>query len=122
MKNMFRIKKMLIIILLVILVSFLFASNTFAALDLNQMKPNPVHDPDIIVNKASKVLGVVQTVGSFVSVVTLSVIGIKYMVGSVEEKAEYKKTMIPYIVGAILVFATSNLVEILYDFGQSINK
>ncbi len=122
MRKMFRTKKILIITLLVLLFGFLFINNTFAALDLDQMKPDSPRNPDIIVKKANKILGAVQVVGSIVSVVVLSVIGIKYIVGSVEEKAEYKKTMIPYMIGAILVFATSNLIKILYNFGQSINN
>ena len=38
-----------------------------------------------------------------VSVITLVVLGIKYMVGSIEERAEYKKSMIPYLIGAFLI-------------------
>lgn len=36
-----------------------------------------------------KILGIVQTVGVVLSVLILSVLGIKYMMGSAEEKAEY---------------------------------
>ena len=49
------------------------------------------------------------------------VLGIKYMMGSAEEKAEYKKTFIPYIVGALLLFAASALVGVLYNWADSIN-
>lgn len=66
------------------------------------------------------VLGTVQVVGSFAAVIVLIVVGIRYMTGSVEEKAEYKKTMIPYIVGALLVFAASNIVAIIYNLRTSI--
>ena len=38
------------------------------------------------------------------------------MMGSAEEKAEYKKTMIPYLVGAILVFAASTIANFVYNF------
>ena len=37
------------------------------------------------------------------------------MLSSVEEKAEYKKTVIAYMVGAILIFATAQLVGFIYD-------
>ena len=36
------------------------------------------------------------------------------MVGSAEEKAEYKKTMIPYLVGAICIFAASTIANVVY--------
>ena len=44
------------------------------------------------------ILGVVQTVGSLIAIISLIVLGIKYMMGSVEEKAEYKKTLMPYFI------------------------
>lgn len=56
-----------------------------------------------------KILGIIQVVGTIIAVGALMVLGVKYMMGSAEEKAEYKKTMIPYIIGAILLFAAVNL-------------
>lgn len=63
---------------------------------------------------ANNVVAFVQIVGSIISVVVLIVLGIKYMFGSIEERAEYKKTMLPYLIGAIMVFGISNVVGILY--------
>ena len=68
-----------------------------------------------------KVVGIVQTVGVVVAVVILLVLGIKYMMGSAEEKAEYKKSMIPYIVGAVLIFASTTVVNIVYEFATSLS-
>ena len=44
------------------------------------------------VDSAEKVLGVIKYIGIVVSVLGLAIIGIKYMISSVEGKAEYKKT------------------------------
>ncbi len=62
----------------------------------------------------NKYIGIVQAIGSIASVGALVVIGIKYMLGSAEEKAEYKSTMIPYIIGCILVFMASTIVGAIY--------
>ncbi len=48
-----------------------------------------------------KILGVIQTVGSLMSVICLIVLGVKYMMGSVEEKAQYKKTLMPYFIRSL---------------------
>ena len=53
-----------------------------------------------------------------VSVIVLLVLGIKYMIGSAEEKAEYKKTMIPYLVGAVLVFGASAIAQVVYSIAK----
>lgn len=69
-----------------------------------------------------KLLGVLQAVGVILAVIILTVIGIKYMMGSAEEKAEYKKTMMPYIIGAIIVFAAPTIANLIYKFGTDIAK
>ena len=37
------------------------------------------------------------------------------MTGSIEDKADFKSSMMPYLVGAIAVFAASNLAGIIYQ-------
>ena len=69
----------------------------------------------------SNIMGVIQTIGVVVAVVILMVLGIKYMMGSAEEKAEYKKTFIPYIVGAVLIFAASTIANVIYQFATGLN-
>ena len=71
---------------------------------------------DTITSAGKQIVYILQTVGVVLSVVVLVVIGIKYMMGSAEEKAEYKKTFLPYIVGAALVFAASIFAQVAYDF------
>lgn len=68
-----------------------------------------------ITNLGQKIIGAIQVIGIVIAVVVLLVLGIKYMVGSAEEKAEYKKTMMPYVVGALLIFAASTIVNVLYN-------
>lgn len=63
--------------------------------------------------KANEIIGLVQMIGTITSVLALIIIGIKYMVGSVEEKAEYKKTMKPYLIGAVMVFSITNIIFVI---------
>ena len=65
-----------------------------------------------------QILGIVQLVGSIAAVVVLVVLGIKYMMGSAEEKAEYKKTLLPYIIGAVMVFAASSIAGVIFNFAS----
>ena len=81
--------------------------------DLNSYKSNP-SDMGTLKNKAETVLSIISTIGIFLSVIALIVIGIKYMTASIEQKAEYKRTLIPYLIGAILVFTVSALPNFIY--------
>ena len=61
-----------------------------------------------------QIIGIVRFFGTWASVAVLIILGIKYMMGSIEEKAEYKKSMLPYVIGAVLVFAATNIVSVIY--------
>lgn len=69
--------------------------------------------------KAEKIVGTflstLQVIGIVIAIICISIIGIQYIVGSVEQKAEYKKTMIPMIIGAVLLIATTTIVKTIYS-------
>lgn len=68
------------------------------------------------------IIGILQFIGSILSVAILVALGIKYMVGSVEERAEYKKTMLPYFIGAIMIFGITNILAIILDIARGITN
>ena len=74
-----------------------------------------------IQNLGKSIVGIIQVVGIIGAIVILMVVGVKYMMGSAEEKAEYKKVMIPYVIGAILLFAASQIVTVVYNFASAIS-
>lgn len=63
------------------------------------------------------VLGYIRVVGTFISVGVLMFLGIKYMTASASEKADVKKSIIPYIIGATVLLLASNIVPLIVDFG-----
>ena len=84
-------------------------------------KPDsPLVTEERLTTRVGNILGVINTAGVIVSVITLMVIGVKYMLGSVEEKAEYKKTAIMYLIGAGIIFSTTTIPNILYKLASNI--
>lgn len=75
--------------------------------------PGDLTEAGEVISMGNRIIGIFQFIGSFASVLVLIVLGIKYMAGSVEERAEYKQTMWPYVVGAALVFATTTILSII---------
>lgn len=88
---------------------------------INDSANDKINDDSGVANLGGQIVGIIQVVGIVVAVVILLVLGIKYMTGSAQEKAEYKKTMIPYIIGAILIFAASTIVNVIFNLATSIN-
>lgn len=82
-----------------------------------ELKPkDEVKGEDELMQLGGNVMGILRTTGIVISVLILIVIGIKYMMGSAEEKAEYKKVMIPYLVGAALIFGASVISTVVFEF------
>ena len=63
----------------------------------------------------NKIVTILSAIGSVTSVIVLIVLGLKYMTGTVSQKADYKKTLIPYVIGAVLVFAASAIAGAIYN-------
>ena len=104
--------KILTFIATILLVISLGTSTIFAFTP-SQVQPTDPGTNDIQ-TLGGKILGILQTVGIVLSVIILVILGIKYMMGSAEEKAEYKKTMIPYLVGAVLIFLAPTIANTVY--------
>lgn len=73
-----------------------------------------------ITNISNQIIGIITTIGVVVAVIVLLILGIKYMMGSASEKAEYKKTMIPYLVGSILIFGASVITKVVVSIGTGL--
>lgn len=100
-------------------------AGTVLAVDPNTLLNGLNGNGNVQINDLTKVgnniVTIIQVVGIVIAVIVLLVIGIKYMMGSASEKAEYKKTMIPYIVGAVLIFAGTSLVRVIYSLSTSVS-
>ena len=66
-------------------------------------------------NVGGGVIHLLAIIGSGLAVIIMIILGIKYMLGSIEEKAGYRKSFIPYLVGAILLFGASSIAELMYN-------
>ena len=113
-----KVLKMVSTIALMVVILATLANGVFA-LDPGTINPD-TSKAGSVQTIGEQVIGIIQVVGSLVAVGVIVVLGIKYMMGSASEKAEYKKTMIPYIIGAVLIFADVNIASAIYSFANNI--
>lgn len=69
---------------------------------------------------AQTIITFIWTLSIIISVIVLMIIGVKYIVGGVQEKADYKKSLIPVVVGIVVVVSATTIVNFL--FGAFSNK
>ena len=122
MKN--KNKVAIILLMLIILIASFFVTNYCYADDLGlgslDNYKGKADTPENLSNRVGNILGVIQVIGTVTSVVMLIVIGLKFMLGSVEERAEYKQSLKPYIIGALLLFTGTIIPQIIYEFSKEI--
>lgn len=107
---MVKIKKVKKIILIFAL-QITFFINHIYAMSVSDLTGKETTRFDSLGNE---ILGILALIGSAASIIFLIILGIKYMLGSVEEKASYKSSMLPYFIGAILVFGASGIAGTIY--------
>ena len=109
----------LVSILMMAIMIIMIAMPTFAAVKPDDVtisaNMNDIDSDDTIKGKAGKIIGTLQWIGIVGGVIIMAIFGIKYMMGSIEEKAEYKKTMVPYIVGAVVVMAAPQIAKLIFN-------
>ena len=62
------------------------------------------------------ILGITQVIGIAIAVIMLIVLAIKYISAAPSDKAEIKKSATAYIVGAVVLFAASGIIQIIKNF------
>lgn len=106
--------------ILIILILIVAIGNIAYGFGLGEISPVSPTNKDSVLDPAKALIGFIKTVGVIVSVVIIIIIGIKYMLGSAEEKAEYKKSLMPYVIGSAVLFGASAFSQIIYDFVKSL--
>ncbi len=122
-----KIEKIVLIIIIVLTIFSCAGSSVYATLT------NPVDNPDYykpsenntsdntkFITIGNAIIGTIRVLGTAVSVITLMTLGIRYMLASTQDKALYKETMIPYIIGAFMLFAIPNIIGVIYDLVTNI--
>lgn len=104
-------------LLLIVITLISFTTSVFAAQG-TEITPSELEgkinygdssDTGDLMTKAGKVMGMIRNVAVIASVIIIMVLGVKYMLGSVEEKADYKKSFVPLIIGIILVVSATSI-------------
>lgn len=112
-----KTKKIFLILIVIFLLVNIF-NEAFATINPDTYDPKDTvtsADTNLLYGKVGIVLGAIRNISTVVSVIVLMIIGFKYIIGSVEEKANYKQTMIPYIIGCIMAVAGTTIVSFIYN-------
>ena len=114
-------------VLLLAIVLITFTTNVFAAEEATTSTTGKINPGDLsatfgssgdLQNKAKNIMGMIRNVAAIAAVIIIMVLGVKYMLGSVEEKAEYKKSFMPLIIGIVLVVAATAIASFIFNMAE----
>lgn len=124
-------KKIVLIIILFLLISmiintyiYVYASTSVTDIDgviesMSGAKESASGSGSNIPKIINTIIGLLQVAGTGISIIVVTILGIKYLMASPSEKADTKKSIFPIIIGCVLLFGAVNLMSALYDFATN---
>ena len=111
-----RVRIFSIIMLIIITISSFIVTAAYA-FNPDEYNPNTnaTEVPEKFTNMAGTIASTIQIIGIILSAIVIGLLGIKYMTGSVEERADYKKSMIPFLVGTVMLVAIGTILRLIND-------
>lgn len=118
MKKAYKIMSaMMVVIMIAMAVSPVFAVVTIDG--ISKAGKTDTNADNAMQNLGGTIVKYITNAAMVVAVVMIAVLGIKYMIGSAEEKSEYKKSLVPLLIGAILVFGAAVIAKIIVGLAGS---
>ena len=111
-----------IIVGILLFLTILSAFNVVNAVDVTKEmntylnnNNNPTQDSSIVYLLA-RVFSTIQFIGTGISIIIITRLGIVYMLSSVEEKAQIKQRAVPIVMGTFVLVATVNILKLIQVF------
>ena len=119
-----KVMKIVAVLLAVAVVASLSVS-AFAGDDFDLTQFNGKSDTSGASKSVTRIIGalinIIQIIGSGVAIIMLIVLAIKYISAAPGDKAEIKKHAVVYVVGAIVLFAATGILQIIKNFSGNVN-
>lgn len=77
-------------------------------------------DEEALRETSNSIYNILFTVAIVVSFAIGLIMGIQFIVGSVEDKAKIEEALIPYVVGVFVVFASFTIWKIVIEIGNNL--
>lgn len=122
-------KKIIIVFSVFVLLLSTLTTSAFAIDDIisqgkdfiadGEAQDNPIEDNELK-PVSDTIYNILLTIAIVLAVIMAGVLGIGFMVGSIDEQAKIKESLIPYVVGCIIVFGGFGIWRVIAGLVQNI--
>lgn len=123
-----KIKNLLIITVLSVILNLCFNTSVYATtMDdvisqgesfLAARNTDEVIDEQALADTSETIYNILFTIAVVLAIAIGMIIGIQFIMGSVEEQAKVKETLVPYVIGVFVVFAAFTIWKIAIELGN----
>lgn len=93
--------------------------DSFIQLGKEKYNENKPLDEGALKNTSGEIYNLLFTIAVVLAFGVGLVIGIQFITGSVDEKAKIKETLVPYVVGCIVIFSAFTIWKIVIEVGNT---
>ena len=112
------IKIMLLIISFIFLFFIIIPNHTYADIDVNSFNPWDTQPEGIDGTTVTTYTN--NITGTIIAVLALMITGLGFIIASVTEKVDYKKRLVPIIIGILVIIFIINILNMLNSIGKSL--
>lgn len=123
-----RKKVCLFLVILIIMSSLVAISNISYAGIVDDLAMSGVNNIDTsasgtgLLSAINGVIGLMQLTGSGIALIVITILGIKYILASPADKADVKKSIMPILIGCLLLFGGVNIAAAIASFAGSLDN
>ena len=118
-----KAKHTVCIMILTILLLLIMIPNIQAVTGFDNALNWTFEDP-VVPMKVSKIIGTIikglRNLSIIVTVVVIVILGLKYMVGSIEQKSDYKKDFPNIIIGVTVIAGVFSIISVIFSAVEGI--
>lgn len=114
-------KQIKIVLIVLLMVLSLFANTSFA-MSIEELGPIYTKETTKVQDFGQELFGIIKNIAIISAVVVLAFIGLKFMFGSLEQRAEYKKSLVPLAIGVFVTLSATTITSMVWDFQEKGNK
>ena len=117
-KAFFRVLPV-VLVLMVVITSNVYGFNNFTTSNMQNLGGGSITTAN---NAVNKIWGTVTLILQILAVAAIVFAGVRYMFASADGKADIKKQTIGLVVGAVLVFGASMIVDFIVNVTKEITQ
>lgn len=125
-------KKIVLSLIIILIAMLLFYSNQvyatetiigggedFIELGKEKYSENKPLDEGALQITSKEIYNVLFAIAAVLAIAVGLIIGIQFITGSVDDKAKIKETLVPYIVGCVVIFSAFTIWKIVIEVGNN---